>query len=58
MSDNTIEIARDIVVAMVSNPNSSLCNGIPEAVAKNIATVFNTIYDAVNAKSLDAWKDV
>ena len=54
--DSAIEITRDILVAILSNPNSSLGAGAAEAMAKNVATAFGVIYDAVKAKEMAPWK--
>jgi hypothetical protein len=51
MSATNFEIARDIVIALISKQNASLGLGHPETAAQEAAKAFEIVYDVVKRKS-------
>lgn len=50
MADNRLEVTKDIVVALISRTNGYIGKGEHEELAKQVAAVFEIVYDKVNAK--------
>jgi hypothetical protein len=50
-SASILEVTRDIVVAALRD-DSSLTNGGCQAIATNIVTVFDAVYEAVKKKEI------
>lgn len=55
MSATNLEIARDIVIALINKQNASVGTaGHPETAAHEAAKAFAIVYDTVRAKSTGA----
>lgn len=52
MASSSLEVTRDIVVAIVNKPNTHVTSGDHEEIAKKVAKIFDVVYDAVQKKNL------